>query len=97
MQLEQISVDTARRLCRPRCGRASRSNDRDFAMDQVAFCRAMSALECADQASPRTCAVKPPPIAALTTKAFFRECQTGKPCRFPPSWPLACVRVRDEM
>src|SRR6516165_8994402 len=37
----------------------------------------MSALECADQASPRTCTVKPPHIAALTTKAFFRKCQTS--------------------
>src|SRR6516164_11331130 len=35
----------------------------------------MSALECADQASPRACTVKAPHIAALTTKAFFRKCQ----------------------
>src|SRR5215469_2952368 len=55
----------------------------------------MSALECADQASPRTCAVKPPHIAALTTKAFFRKCQTRKSaavcvCTHPPL-PAALV------
>ena len=36
---------------------------------------AMSALECADQASPRACTVKPSHIATLTTKAFFGKCQ----------------------
>ena len=43
----------------------------------VASRRAMSALECAEQASSRACTVKPPHICALTTKAFFRKCQTG--------------------
>ena len=35
----------------------------------------MSALECADQASPRACTVKAPHIASLATKAFFGRCQ----------------------
>jgi hypothetical protein len=35
----------------------------------------MSALECADQASPRACTVKAPHIASLATKTFFGKCQ----------------------
>ena len=64
----------------------------------------MSALECVEQVSPRTCAVKAPHIASLTTKAFFGKCQRlfrggqavsvrlGWPPmtqrRFPPPWSV---------
>src|SRR6516225_10711136 len=41
----------------------------------------MSALKSAEQTSPRACGVKPPHIASLTTKAFFRKCQIARYCR----------------